>query len=94
MTLDPAFVAGVLGVVIGTASAAVCSVVGMNSGYSRFVACYLLFSLAGGGGMGIAGGALARLSGCPQWADVVSGVLGASAVIGFDTAIQRLLRKP
>jgi hypothetical protein len=94
MLLDPALAAGALGVVTGAASATAFWMVGAGRNYWRFVACYLLFILAGGGGMGIAGGTLARLSGCPRWADVVSGVLGASAVIGFDTMIQRLLRKP
>jgi hypothetical protein len=94
MTVDPALAAGVLGVLTGAAGAAARWVVEMSRVYSRFVACYLLFILAGGGSMGIAGGALARLSGYPCWADVISGALGASAVIGFNAAIQKLLRKP
>lgn len=94
MTLDPALAAGVLGVLTGAASATARWVVAISRGYSRLVACYLLFILAGGGGMGIAGGALARLCDCPRWTDVVSGTLGASAVVGFDAVIQKLLRKP
>lgn len=94
MTLDPALAAGVLGVLTGAAGATARLAVEMSHGYSRLVACYLLFILVGGGGMGIAGSALARLTDCPQWADVVSGALGASAVIGFDSMVRKVLRKP
>ena len=93
MTLDPALAAGILGVLTGIAVAAARLVVEMSHGYSRLVTCYLLFILVGGGAMGIVGSVLARLTDCPQWADVVSGALGASAVIGFDSLIRKLLRK-
>lgn len=94
MTLDPALTVGAVGVLTGTAGATARWVVKMSRDYARFVTCYLMFILLGGGGMGIAGGAMARLCGCPRWADFVSGVLGASAVICFDAAMQKLLRKP
>ncbi|WP_158931965.1 hypothetical protein [Acidisphaera sp. S103] len=100
MTLDPALTVGAVGVVTGTAGATARWVVKMSRDYARFVTCYLMFILlgggggGGGGGMGIAGGAMARLCGCPRWADFVSGLLGASAVICFDAAMQKLLRKP
>jgi hypothetical protein len=94
MSLHQALAAAALGIAVGGASATAYWVVGVSRRYWRFITCYLLFILAGGGGMGIAGGSLARLSGYPRWADVVAGTLGASAVIGFNTAMQKLLRKP
>jgi hypothetical protein len=91
MTLDPGLTAGILGVLTGVVSATARWALELTQGYWRLIACYLLFILIGGGCMGIAGSALARLTDCPQWADVVSGALGASAVIGFDTVIWRVL---
>jgi hypothetical protein len=82
-----------LGVLTGVVCAAVRWALGLTQGYARLIACYVLFILVGGGCMGIAGNALARLTDCPQWSNVVSGALGASAVICFDTVIRNMLRK-
>jgi hypothetical protein len=93
MTLDPGLAASLLGALAGIIGAAVRWTSEMTGGRSKLAAWYLVVILLGGGFMGVIGSSLARLSGHPQWANVSSAALSASAAIAFGSAIGRLLRK-
>ena len=82
--------AGVIGTVVGAVGAAARWFSEIMQGRAKWVAVHFVFILVMGGFMGFMGTALAQASDHQQWANVLSGALGASGAFGFDLLVRRV----
>jgi hypothetical protein len=88
---NPELVTGGVGTVVGAVGAMARWFSEIMQGRSRWVATHFLFILVMGGFMGFMGTAIAQASDHPQWANVLSGALGASGAFGFDFLVKRFV---
>ncbi len=89
---DPELTTGLVGMVVGAAGATARWFSEIVQGRARWVAVHFAFIIMMGGFMGYMGTALAGATGEPQWANVLSGALGASGAFGFDIIIKRIIK--
>ena len=87
----PELTAGAVGTLVGAVGAAARWFSEIMQGRARWVAVHFLFIIVMGGFMGFMGTALAQATDHQQWANVLSGALGASGAFGFDVLIKRTL---
>ena len=90
--VSPELTAGLIGMLLGAAGAVARWFSEIVQGNARWVAMHFAFILLMGGFMGYMGTALAEATGEPQWANVLSGSLGASGAFGFDIIIKRIIK--
>jgi hypothetical protein len=83
--------AGAVGTIVGAVGAAARWFSEIMQGRARWAATHFLFIIVMGGFMGFMGTALAQASEHPQWANVLSGALGASGAFGFDFILKRIM---
>ena len=91
MTSLPELTAGLVGMTVGAVGAAARWFSEIVQGRAKWVAMHLLFIIVMGGFLGFMGTAFAEASGYAQWANVLSGALGASGAFGFDLIIKRIV---
>ena len=87
----PELTASLIGTSVGAVGAAARWFAEIVQGRKRWVAVHLIFIVVMGGFMGFMGTAIAQASGYTQWANVLSGALGASGAFGFDFIIKRIV---
>lgn len=90
----PEIAASGIGVTVGAVGAAARWFSEIMQGRARWVATHFIFVIVMGGFMGFMGTAMAEAARYPQWANVLSGALGASGAFGFDFIIKRVLGLP
>ncbi len=90
MTSIPELTASLIGVTVGAVGAAARWFSEIMHGRTKWVAMHLVFIVVMGGFMGFMGTAVAQATGYVQWANVLSGALGASGAFGFDYLIKRI----
>lgn len=90
MNPNPELTASVIGTGVGAVGAAARWFSEIVRGRAKWVAVHMLFIVVMGGFMGFMGTALAQASGYEQWANVLSGALGASGAYGFDYIIKQI----
>jgi hypothetical protein len=91
MMLTPELTTSLVGMVVGAVGSAARWFSEIMQGRAKWVAIHLIFIIVMGGFMGFMGTALAHASGYDQWANVLSGALGASGAYGFDFIIKRIV---
>ncbi len=89
---SPEFTASLIGMLLGAAGAMARWFSEIVQGNAKWVALHFAFILLVGAFMGYMGTAVAEASGEPQWANVLSGSLGASGAFGFDIIIKRIIK--
>ncbi len=80
-----------IGVIVGSSGAAARWFSEIMQGRARWVAAHFIFIIVMGGFMGFMGDAIAQATGRPQWANVLSGALGASGAFGIEFFVARIL---
>ena len=91
MTATPELTASLVGMIVGAVGGAARWFSEIMQGRAKWVTMHLIFIIVMGGFMGFMGTALAQASGYEQWANVLSGALGASGAFGFDFIIKRIM---
>ncbi len=91
MSSLPELTTGMVGSLVGAVGAAARWFSEIMQGRAKWVTIHLLFIIVMGGFMGFMGTAMAEASGHMEWANVLSGALGASGAFGFDFIVKRIV---